>query len=87
MTKRKQDNDLREQVLKRDEYTCQLCMKKKSKRWLQVHHILMWSRAAALRFDIGNCISLCVRCHKSIRRKETYYEQYFLEILREKRNR
>ncbi len=81
------DKTLREEVLKRDKYTCQMCNKKHKKRFLQYHHIMEWSKAASLRFDKGNCITLCIKCHKSIHRKEVYYQSYFLEILRENRKR
>lgn len=78
---REQDKDLRAQVLKRDKRTCKLCNKKK--RALEVHHIQRWADAAGLRFDPGNCITLCKQCHYSIRGKETYYAQLFFSILHE----
>lgn len=81
MSQRRQDSELRQSVLARDKYTCQLCFKKRSGRFLQVHHIIMWSRSAHLRFEKSNCITLCKKCHKSIRNKEVYYESYFMRII------
>lgn len=81
MKKRKEDTELRKQVLSRDKHTCKLCNKRKRARWLQIHHIKMWSRAASLRFEIDNCITLCIPCHKSIRGKEHHYESYFMRII------
>lgn len=81
MRQRRQDSELRKSVLARDKHTCQLCFKKKRARYLQVHHIRMWSRSAHLRFEPGNCVSLCIPCHKSIRGKEHHYESYFMRII------
>ena len=81
MQKREQDSQLRAEVLRRDKCICQLCMKKHKKRYLQIHHIMMWSVNPYLRFDPGNCISLCYACHKSIRGLEYVYQDYFLGII------
>lgn len=78
---RREDPELRKEVLKRDKNTCKLCNKKFKKRWLQVHHIFMWSKAVHMRFDSTNCISLCWKCHKEIKGKEHLYQRYFLEVL------
>ncbi len=79
MKERRQDPALRAEVLKRDKHKCRMCDKKKKK--LQIHHIQTWASATALRFDVGNCITLCSSCHYSIRGKEEYYQQFFYEIL------
>jgi 5-methylcytosine-specific restriction endonuclease McrA len=76
---REEDKALRAEVLKRDKRTCQMCLKKKRK--LQIHHIQRWADAIYLRFDPDNCITLCSSCHFSIRNQETYYMQYFFEIV------
>lgn len=65
------------EVLKRDNYKCQLCFKKRKK--LQVHHIIKYSKSSYLRTDKFNLITLCIKCHKSIARKEHLYEQYFFK--------
>jgi 5-methylcytosine-specific restriction endonuclease McrA len=72
----------RAKVLKRDKNRCQMpgCKKKRCK--LEVHHIIPYGVSQALRTDPTNGISLCVGCHKSIRRKEFYYVQLFSNIVR-----
>ena len=57
----------RESVYKRDEYTCQECGKKGG--ILNPHHIKEFSKYKELRFDINNGITLCIKCHKKIHRK------------------
>lgn len=47
-------------VLKRDNYTCQICG---SKNELQVDHIQQWSEYCGDRFNIDNCRTLCRSCH------------------------
>lgn len=49
----------------RDNYTCQICLKRGGKD-LQVHHIQAYSRAHDLRFDNNNSMTLCGGCHKEI---------------------
>jgi 5-methylcytosine-specific restriction endonuclease McrA len=73
----------RKDVLKRDNYRCQMpsC---KHKRNLQVHHIRKWSSASALRFDIDNGITLCRFCHSKVNTNEVHYEKLFSEIVRNK---
>ena len=51
----------REQVYKKDGYTCQKCGSKRSD--LCAHHIRNFSHYEDLRFDIGNGITLCEKCH------------------------
>ena len=69
-------------VLKRDKFTCQMCKKKGKKTRLNVHHIMKWSSAASLRFDIDNGITLCKKCHDSVQGKESHYVTYFLELIK-----
>lgn len=49
------------QVLKRDNYTCQIC----NIRGVELHvdHIQSWSKFPKLRFDLENCRTLCKSCH------------------------
>lgn len=70
-------------VLKRDKHQCQMC---NSKKRLNVHHIIKWSSASALRFDVSNGITLCYSCHKSINGSESSYISYFNEIVRRNSN-
>lgn len=73
----------RKNVRKRDRYRCQMpgCGDKKN---LQVHHIVKWSLAPSLRFNVENGITLCKCCHKEITGFEGYYEKLFSEIARTK---
>lgn len=75
-----QYEDFRKEVLRRDKKICRMpgC---KSRSMLHVHHIKPWSKAAALRYDTSNGITLCKNCHKSITGQESHYEALFLEII------
>ena len=70
----------REDIKKRDDYKCQWpgCL---SCKQLQVHHIKTWSKYPGLRFVNANGITLCRKCHDSIKGKEADYEAFFLKIL------
>ena len=48
-------------VLKRDNYTCQVCSS--TKNYLHVDHIKEWSKYPEDRFNPENCITLCYKCH------------------------
>ena len=84
MTKRNYDDPvyktIRLECLKRDKKRCKMpgC---NSKRRLEVHHIVKYSEAASLRFELSNCIVLCHECHKSIKDKEHHYAPLFRSIL------
>ena len=56
----------RKEVLKRDNYQCQICH---STIDLEAHHLKEFSKYRDLRFDIKNGITLCKKCHKKIHRK------------------
>jgi hypothetical protein len=58
-------------ILKRDNYTCQICYRHGGN--LNVHHIRKWSEYPELRFDINNGITLCVDCHIETYNKEDKY--------------
>ena len=75
-----QYEDFRKEVLKRDKRSCKMpgCGSKKN---LHVHHIRTWAKAASLRYDPSNGITLCKNCHKSITGQESHYESLFLEII------
>jgi 5-methylcytosine-specific restriction endonuclease McrA len=87
MSKRRDYNDpvykeFRNKVLKRDKFTCQMCSKKGKKVWLNVHHIMKWSSASALRYDPDNGITLCKNCHDEVTGHESHYISYFTEKVR-----
>jgi len=77
--------EVRSRVLKRDKHCCQMpdC---KTKKRLHVHHIIPWSKAAILRFEPSNLITLCHKCHESIKNQEHLYESLFMGIARENAN-
>lgn len=52
------------QVLKRDNYTCKICLNYGGN--LQVDHIQNWADFPKLRFNINNCRTLCMACHYKI---------------------
>lgn len=52
----------RNKVLKRDNYTCQLCNSRDKK--IHVDHIKPFSKYPELRMDFNNVRTLCVECHR-----------------------
>lgn len=56
--------DIAPLVLKRDNYTCQICGNRGVP--LQVDHIQSWSEYVELRFSMDNCRTLCEDCHYQI---------------------
>jgi 5-methylcytosine-specific restriction endonuclease McrA len=67
-------------VFSRDGYKCLMpgCC---ASRNLQAHHIKTKSSRPDLIFDLTNGITLCKKCHSSISRKETAFEELFTAIL------
>ena len=70
----------KQQVLDRDGHQCKMpyC---ESKHNLVVHHIKLYSKHATVRCNIDNGITLCRKCHNSIRGKEKRYASLFLKII------
>lgn len=69
----------REQVKKRDNYTCQCCGVKQEEllrivgditSWLHAHHIKSWAEFPELRFEVSNGITLCWPCHLNVEGKQ-----------------
>ena len=57
----------RREVLKRDNKTCQVCLKKEGKNLkLVAHHIKTVKDYPDLRFEIDNGLTVCVPCHADI---------------------
>jgi len=72
-------SDWRKSVFERDDYTCCCCGVRG--HYLQAHHIKKFADHKELRFDVGNGITLCKRCHGRIRRREEDFEELFVEML------
>lgn len=77
-TSRETNPILRQLVLERDNYTCQMCMKNKTVLvvGLHCHHIQGATQNPMLSNDPDNCITLCKNCHKIVHSKEgcTYHD-------------
>ena len=73
-------------VYKRDNFTCRWpnC---KCRQKLNAHHIIGWSQAPLLRFNIRNGITLCQKHHKIITGKEPYYADFLSKILGRTKNK
>lgn len=54
----------RNQIFKRDNYTCQVC-EEKGMRFnpLHVHHVIPFSESIEFRFEQENGVTVCKRCH------------------------
>ena len=66
---------MRNQVLLRDRYQCQMCNATGVK--LECHHVIRWAKSSVVRQNKRNLISLCKKCHQSIRNKEDRYISIF----------
>ena len=72
-------NEWRMMTLGRDLFTCRICGARGIK--LEVHHIKTWADNASLRYSVSNGITLCCKCHLSVRGKEKENEKYFTELI------
>lgn len=72
----------KESIRKRDDYTCQLCgcEQKLGGQRLDVHHV---------HYDRENCypdvVALCRSCNSAVNSNRDYWEQYFEDLLVERR--
>jgi predicted restriction endonuclease len=57
-------NTVQKMVLKRDDYTCQICGVRGTT--MHVDHIVDFANSVKLRFEVDNCRTLCVKCHYEI---------------------
>jgi len=57
----------RENVYKRDNFTCQDCNKQGG--YLNPHHLFSYTHFPTLRYEVANGITLCVPCHRLRHRK------------------
>jgi 5-methylcytosine-specific restriction endonuclease McrA len=76
----------RSAVFRRDKYKCQMpgCG---DSRGIQAHHIRMRSVYPTMSFLVSNGITLCRKCHQSIRQTEENYVALFLSIVYSKGNK
>ena len=74
---------IRKQILERDNNKCVVCQ---SNIKLEVHHIIEKKKNIFLAFDQNNLITLCKKCHISIRGKEENYIGYFDDIVAKRMN-
>jgi hypothetical protein len=72
-------NELKKQIRKRDDYTCQKCYKKEQKyfRKLSVHHIDYNKKNC----NEKNLITLCHKCHNKTNFNRDYWFAYFVYIM------
>lgn len=59
--------DFREEIFKRDKYTCNDCGRRRKpgdRVVINVHHKKSFSEYKELRFDKSNVVTLCKECHK-----------------------
>lgn len=68
-------------VFERDNFTCQMCKITKEKATLDAHHIKPKRLYPELVYEVGNGITLCRECHKSIGKDEQDYEELFYSML------
>jgi 5-methylcytosine-specific restriction endonuclease McrA len=61
----------RKAVYARDHFRCRLCGRADD---LNAHHIKTWASCPALRFAVGNGITLCRVCHLRVSNNEEAYE-------------
>lgn len=65
-TSREVQPQLRQLVLKRDNYECVCCNKTIDEIELHCHHIWPLNESPITSADIDECITLCIDCHKEI---------------------
>lgn len=63
---------LRQQVLKRDNYTCTRCGANGEKREIETHHIIPVRKGGTHSLD--NVITLCLKCHLEIEPRDKKHD-------------
>ena len=56
---------LKNKTLKRDNYTCAICLQQKNQSELIAHHLNGYNWAVAERGDVNNLVTLCCLCHNN----------------------
>lgn len=79
------NNTLKEQIRKRDNYTCQMCGKPQNGKRLAIHHIDYNKKHNVP----NNLISLChnqglLNCHSKTNHNREYWTNYFTELLKKR---
>lgn len=70
-------------VYKRDNFQC--CWPNcQSKKGLNAHHILNWSKNKVLRFSVNNGITLCEKHHKVVTGHEDNYVNFLSTLVSNK---
>jgi len=59
----------RDEVYRKDNWTCRICGKK-CKKDIVAHHIKLFSNFPELRFSVDNGITLCRSCHTKIHKQK-----------------
>lgn len=59
----------RNEVYKRDHYTCQHCKSKCTAKMIVAHHIKFFKDYPELRYEVSNGITLCRSCHKKLHKE------------------
>lgn len=65
----------REEIFKRDDYTCQMCGTRGT--YLEADHIKPWAYYPSLRFDLSNGRTLCKKCHDTTKVGPTKMKMMF----------
>jgi hypothetical protein len=75
------NKELKAQVRKRDDYTCQLCGKHQTEPKLEIHHIDYDKKYTGF----ANLISLCKSCHAKTSHNREYWTNFFTDLLIERK--
>ena len=59
-------------VFEKDDYRCQECFSCKD---LHAHHVKNWNDFPELRFEIGNGLTLCRKCHQTLHGKKSGFQK------------
>lgn len=68
-TSREVSTYLRQMVLERDNWTCQICGKTIKETQLHCHHMDPVAQNPIFQNDMDSCITLCKGCHKSVHKQ------------------
>lgn len=71
----------RKRVFARDRWRCRMPGCRGGGEGLNAHHVRCWSSNEALRFVVGNGITLCRPCHLRVRGHEAEFEATFAGVI------